>query len=613
MSFWQFALKNVKRNSRIYCTYYLSSTIAVMFFFTFAIYIFHPDIINLKYDSLSNGMVLAQKVILVFSALLVFYSLNIILKVRSKDIGILMILGISKRQLKFILVLINIIMGFFSIVTGIIIGLVFTKFFLLLSEKIIATKTLCFYFPIKAIILTVVSFFILFFIISLLIPFLLSTKKINILLKEANMGDIEIKFSKVFSTLSIIMIIGGYFMAVFRKSDIVNDFLYAVSDVISIQIIFIFIIIAIGTLLFFSQFSMLAVQKLKKIRSFYMKKINILWISDLTYDMRNNARVLFLVTILLTLTFISLTFLYAMETIVKDETMKEYAVSFSHLSLPYNNKEKQHIKDIEDSLEKDEFEFEKHTSIILKQITDDKQQIHIINLSNYNEIATSLGMKNVYLKENEGYLVPSSYNYNVKRNAFLNSRTLSLNNKNIILYNVGVGEKNTHYAYKGSDWEKRAYIADYLYAIFSKQPYNSFHFFTSSNGLEGSKEFWKISLYLSLFIVVIFLLTAGSFLYLRLYSTLDQEKERYCNISKLGISLQEIKKVYTIQIAILFFIPYILASVHTYFFIKTLEVMFLKSFTSHLFEVLYGCFLFQFSYFFIIRSRYIKHLSRVIL
>ncbi|WFD08648.1 FtsX-like permease family protein [Tepidibacter hydrothermalis] len=641
MNFWQFALNNVKRNFKTYFAYYLSSAISVMIFFTFAIYIFHPSILYPNRNSLSWAMDYAEMVIFIFSIMFIFYSVNTFLKIRRKEFGVLTIIGMSKRQFHFLIFLENIIIGFLSIITGIIVGLVFTKLLLLLSEKIIGMSFLPFYFPTKAIMYTVIMYFLLFFIISLLTPFLLRIKNINTLIKERNRVDIEIKYSKALSIVSISLMFSGYFMAAFRELEYINNFLYILSETVAVQIIFIFVIIAIGTFFFFTQFSIFIIEKLKNKRRFYMKKINILWISDLEYRIRYNARVLFLVTMILTITFISITSFYVMNTIVKDEIIKKCSISFVYLSLSGNNKEQKHIKEIEDSLKKDGFEFKKYTSTISKQITDDKQEIYIIKLSEYNEIAPVFNMKKVSLKENEIYLVPYSYDYDVKRDEFLNSKTLSLNNGNIILNNVGMtngnilpahlffktiivndyifetikntGEINTYYIYKVSDWEKTGYIGHQLSEKFNRQSGDPFYFYSTSQGLEFEIEFWKILLYLSLFTGVMFLSVAGSFLYLRLYITLNQEKRKYQDISKIGLTLEEMKKASTIQIGIIFFIPYILACVHTYFFIKTLEIVFSKSFTLHLFIVLFAFFVVQFIYFLIIRSKYMRDLSRTIL
>jgi len=44
MTFIQFAVNNVKRNTRVYLAYFLSSVFTIMVFFSFAVNLFHPVI-----------------------------------------------------------------------------------------------------------------------------------------------------------------------------------------------------------------------------------------------------------------------------------------------------------------------------------------------------------------------------------------------------------------------------------------------------------------------------------------------------------------------------------------------------------------------------------------
>ncbi len=42
MTFWQFAFKNVSRNSKAYFAYFVSSAFSIMVFFSFTVYAYHP-------------------------------------------------------------------------------------------------------------------------------------------------------------------------------------------------------------------------------------------------------------------------------------------------------------------------------------------------------------------------------------------------------------------------------------------------------------------------------------------------------------------------------------------------------------------------------------------
>ena len=56
-----------------------------------------------------------------------------------------------------------------------------------------------------------------------------------------------------------------------------------------------------------------------------------------------------------------------------------------------------------------------------------------------------------------------------------------------------------------------------------------------------------------------------------MYTDLTNEQEKYITISKIGVTDTEMKRSATIQLSILFFIPYIMASIHTMFATKMLQ------------------------------------------
>src|SRR5690606_21827610 len=105
---------------------------------------------------------------------------------------------------------------------------------------------------------------------------------------------------------------------------------------------------------------------------------------------------------------------------------------------------------------------------------------------------------------------------------------------------------------------------------------------------------------------------ASSFLYFRLYTDLDQEKDKYIGLSKIGLSFKEIKKVASIQISVLFFIPYILASIDTYIAIQVLQTVFYSSVLSQFLVVVVVFLILNLIYYIAVRTRYINYLKRFV-
>src|SRR5690554_1044334 len=156
MIFRQFAFNNVLRNKRLYIAYFLSSLFTVMVFFTFAIFAFHPAFSGgTIHESALFGMFVAGGIIYVFSFFFVLYSMSSFLQSRKKEFGLLMIHGASSKQIRWLVFLENLLIGFFATVGGILLGLVFAKGILLVAENVlIINESLDFYFPTIAIIIT---------------------------------------------------------------------------------------------------------------------------------------------------------------------------------------------------------------------------------------------------------------------------------------------------------------------------------------------------------------------------------------------------------------------------------------------------------------------------
>ena len=187
MTFWQFAFKNVSRNSKAYFAYFVSSAFSIMVFFSFTVYAYHPRLQSVQSfqerDPLMNLASTAQLVIVMFSFFFLLYSIGTFLNVRKHQFGILTILGISQRQLKRLLFTENMIIGILSIFIGIQGGLVFSNFFLLVTSKLTNAKGLYLYWPTEAIIVTTVTFIILFLIVSTFTPMFIRTRKQRSLLR----------------------------------------------------------------------------------------------------------------------------------------------------------------------------------------------------------------------------------------------------------------------------------------------------------------------------------------------------------------------------------------------------------------------------------------------
>src|SRR5699024_9014341 len=61
---------------------------------------------------------------------------------------------------------------------------------------------------------------------------------------------------------------------------------------------------------------------------------------------------------------------------------------------------------------------------------------------------------------------------------------------------------------------------------------------------------WGVVMFVGLFIGIVFFISAGSFLYFRLYRDLEEDKTKFTAISKLGLTSKEMKRVINRQIGL---------------------------------------------------------------
>jgi len=644
MTFWEFAFNNVKRNTRVYLAYFFSSVFTIMVFFSFAVNLLHPVIKSKDGGAIELIMGQTEVAILIFSFLFVLISVNAFLKVRSREFGTLMMLGMSQKQLRRLVFIENMMIGCLAIISGITMGLVFSKLLLMILSSILSYGSLSFYIPYEAILLTTVFFILIFLGISAFTPRIIQTSNIITLLKGTKRANREITFSVILSIVAILLLGIGYFMAfsphLYDIHPVLDLIVLLIEDIPFAEVI-ITVSVVIGTYLFYSQLSVFILHCLKRKRSYYMKKTNMLWISELIYRIRDNTRMLFIITILSAVSFTAVTGVYSLSSVVKDESLKDNPFALTFNSYSSNENEHKQVKIIDEMLESYGFQYTKYKSEVIKQVSKDNQTIHIMKLSDYNNRVGVLGLEQVELNENQTILVPVYVRFDPKRDKTLSQKRIALDYGQINLEVIGVApkvifysglfrnlivvhddtftkitsmeEKYHSYSYNIPDWLNTQEVTEKLREELGVGEHGKYFWSTRIEGYTLENQNKKLFLYVGFFLGAIFFLGASSFLYFRLYTDLNQEKSKYLAISKLGLSFKELKKVASKQIAVLFFIPYLLASIHSYFAIAVLQTVLYSSVFKQYVVVISLFFLLDMIYYAIIRSRYLNYLKRFVI
>lgn len=644
MNFRQFACNNVMRSKRTYAAHFLSSTFSIMIFFTCALLFFHPDLqgeLTLTSTTMSAlgkiGMQISQSLIFIFSFFFLLYSVSAFLKTRKKEFGILMIHGMSPSQLNTLVFLENMLIGIASILFGVLIGLIFSKLILLLGANILSIeKGLPFYIPIKAIGMTIGAFLILFLSISLFTSKMVRVNQLIELVKSEEKPKPAPKASWVQAFLSLFFIGAGY-NCVFYFVRTVKDNLNPIPLVLGVTCTI------IGTYYLFSQLSVFVLDRLKKNERLFFKKTNLLTISELVYRMKDNATMFFMLAVISAVSFTGIgTCLSIGHPKLIEMTKPQFA--FTYISNGENPQEAAHIEEIKRQLTKAGMSYQVRS--VTPKYTE--QRSTFIKLSEYNLLAKSLGYQTEILQnEQEAFLVPGS---NLEKNkyqkgigiptnveAFQGDQSLSLTVKKAVpylvvpeafgasfvvsdsMYDSIPGREDIpihkHYGFFVKDWTKTKDVAKQLNTKLIKKEEKDSKYRFSSLYTESQmfRQFNGMLLIMSVLVGIVFFTFAASLLYFRLYADLERDQQQYEMITKVGLSRKELKQIVTRQLSLMFFLPILVAVIHSCVAFLALQQLLEFSILNISILVFLGFIGIQILYFFIVRRGYLRELHTKVL
>lgn len=619
MTFRRFAFNNVIRNKRLYAAYFLSSMFTVMVFFTFAIFAFHEAISgNDMNSSVQQGMNIAGGIIYVFSFFFILYSMSSFLTTRKKELGLLMMQGMSVRQVRLMIFLENMVIGFFATLGGIILGLIFSKVILLIAENVLVLDdSLNFYLPIQAIIVTFLSFILLFFIISLFVSYILRSRKLIDLIKGNKKSKGEPK-ANIFLTVSAVLLIGvGYAAALIVEGAVV---IVAMLPVV--------VVVIIGTYLLFTQLSVYIIRKLKQNNNIFWWKTNMILFSDLSFRMKDNARTFFMVAIISTVAFSAIGTLFGFQTFLTEGLKNNNPYTFSYITV---DQDKDDVAFINETIEQEQMEA-KHEQTKLAHYEIGQDNIVITSETDFNRFAAFLGEDTIDIQTGEVKVVEFTGNeYGqteelLKQKLNLNSGT-SLIPKEVI-YSRALPATDSYYVVSDQDFKElpapineESYHAwqvtkgqDNIIAASEKieKVVPPYEFYAKDYSIYQLNKAYGLVLFVGLFIGIVFFVSAGSFLYFRLYADLEEDKQKFRSIAKMGLTEKELKNVLTRQTAILFFTPILVALIHGAVALTALSHFFYYDLTKISLSVLGVFTLIQIIYFAIVRFFYTKQVKSVL-
>jgi putative ABC transport system permease protein len=532
-------------------------------------------------------------VIALFAGIFIWYSNSFFIKRRKKEIALYSLMGVKKRQIGRMLFYENLLMGIIALGTGILLGSLLSKLFVMLLLQLMGFSiNVKFSIQPQAIINTDIVFSILFLITSLHGYRIIYTFKLIDLFKAENIGEKPPKASWVVAMLSVLLVAGGYLY-------------YTAIEKLHILVPFITLALVVsGTYLLFSSLTVYLIRLAKKNTGSYYKGTNLISTSQLMYRLKGHARTLATIAVLsaTTLTAMGVTSSFYYD--FKTNLSKHYPFSYVYVS---------DKKDLDKNVEAAIAKYPKHTiqSAADFEITRLKgklpdvgfreeyrnKEINVISEKTFNKIAEARGLKDrVYLDFHKDIvLIDATYsnafmdpyigknlelmvdgevqNFNIKdfkATALLNQQVanyIAVVDDDVYEQLIDKGKIVFGKAYIISNAKDSEALTEEIYSTLAVAGMDfkdqSQHFSAYYNKYKAEIVGSGLTIFVGAFLGLVFLLATGSIIFFKQLSEANEDKKRYNILQNVGFDKRDIKSIISKQMLFVFMLPLSVGITHS--------------------------------------------------
>jgi len=626
VNFFRMAVKNVQKKFDTYVTYFLSTAFAVTIFFIFCSIYFNPEFADFHTGISKIGIIfkISSIIVLLFSSVFVYYANSLFFKSRKKEIAIYSLLGMRNIEIGKILFFETLLTGIGSIVSGIILGSLLSRFFSMILKKIMLGgapgNDIPFHLTWQPAVISVIVFLIIFILNALYSLRSIYRSKLIDLLSAEKEGEKAPKFSIISSVLSVLMIVASYHIFLNFNGDnggmeLIRPAMVACA------------LLSVGTYLLFHNSIIWLISRCKKNIKFYYKTGNFISTSQMFYRIKANSNIFCVIAPLSAFTVgimsgavsfyntlgdaMSIYAPYSylcenidkstkervMETISKDNTIKLHAVtdidvlstsaSLEGYKVDTNNAYEKTVTQKGENFTIDVVKFSDYQKVV-----EDTEAIQ--SKGNKGAIFVSELTKGecLFLDGNYGHDYSehiTGNNIQLKTDVGMNA--FKITDVSLFKY-IGAAHARTTVVLEDSDYDR--YFA-------SKDLYKICHYtgLKLENQLEVSALYNQLNtivpaekhdksyleyhqllfnmygayIFIGMFLGILFLMAASSIIFYKQLMEARDDTRRYEILRKIGMSKKEVLKSVRRQVAVVFFLPFMVALMHTIVMLKTYKNM----------------------------------------
>lgn len=611
----------MRKNIKSYYLYVFALVFSVSLYYSFVTLQYNPAIVNEIGTGRSSAALKAASYLLLFIVtFFVLYANKLFMNRRSKEIGLYQLVGMSKSLVARLIAIENIILWFSAIVIGVLVGLLTSRIFVMILLKIVEKDAFVeLSFSIEAMINTIVIFSVLLLIVILQTAIRIKRVTLLALITTTAVADERVKkfnaFQMFLGFVGLISIGYGYYLST-TLLDLDN---LPSANILLFKMVSILALTVGGTYFVFRFSVALILNLIRKSKKGLLSIQDVLSLSTIMHRMKANAMSLTTITVLSATTLAILTLTYI--SYYSTDSVANQAVPYDFIMYEDTGFE------MVGEFDKEGIQYTRYDIDILA-VPSDVRTLLIKKAALDKTLSTELGVQvvslkaiqkklpNLQLQEEEGYII--GYDS-------LSAENIRIEGQKPIQFNTSTGKDEIFIKEVIED----RLIPDYHYFGFFTVVVSDTYFqkllndpLTKNQKIVGmdlkeenqlikaqevfeankvsvempipgndratntvsvqSQEDYRINMldslgmtiFISGFLGLAFLIATGSILYFKQMSEADEEKGTYKILRKMGFTTNEIMSGIRRKQLFNFGFPLIIGLAHSYFAVKSGWILF---------------------------------------
>ena len=291
------AATNLKKNRQFYLPYLLACIVIVALFCIILTLASDPYLADMAHgDNVSQMLGVGVWIMVLFSAIILFYTNSTFTKQRKREFAIYNILGMEKRHISYVLFWESLYTAAMALFFGLVAAGVFSKLLQLVLMRLIGGETTFrLNISLMSIGYTAVFFGVLFLLLLLNTIRIIHLSNPVQLLRGSSEGEREPRSKWILALLGAVCLAAGYIMSLRTRTA------YAAIEYFFPAVM----LVIVGTYLVFIALSIVILKALRRNKRYYYKTSHFATVSGLIYRMSRNAAGLASICILSTMVLVT--------------------------------------------------------------------------------------------------------------------------------------------------------------------------------------------------------------------------------------------------------------------------------------------------------------------